>query len=205
MSKQKKIVVGDCFAYESINSILIASKQHPPHPIHGNDMWDCQFVSVDRQNRWEDVAWPMDYPPLPTLHLPIKGGWFDMILSGVKKEEYRDIEGAKGTFRNCPIIWGVSQKSAADMWVRSMPDQFGWVELSFKERMGGENQRPWKVLHLTAGYDPNGKRGLPSPQLWAHIEGISIGRGKEEWGAPTDRDVFIIHLGDVFHTKNCLK
>jgi len=43
--------------------------------------------------------------------------------------------------------------------------------------------------------------GHSKPQLWAHIEEITIGRGNPEWGAP-DRDVFIIKLGAVFHTKN---
>ena len=53
-----------------------------------------------------------------------------------------------------------------------------------------------KILHLTNGY------GHDKPQLWAHIESISIGRGNPEWGAPVDRDVFIIKIGEVFHTKN---
>lgn len=48
------------------------------------------------------------------LTLPIKKKWFDMILSGEKKEEYRSINDYYGTrFRNVwgyPAYWGEPHK-----------------------------------------------------------------------------------------------
>lgn len=121
--------------------------------------------------------------PLPTLHLPIGnsqkygGCWFDMILSGVKKEEYRECS-----------VFNRQRLCVSSVWM--MAEHSGIEVLSVDE------WKPFKVLHLTNGY------GHYKPQLWAHIESITIGRGNPEWGAPTDRDVFIIRIGDVFHSKN---
>lgn len=163
-----KIKIGDAIHYPSDNSFGV---WYPESPYIGNEF----------PPTWNER-------PIPTLHLPIGndakkygGCWFDMILSGVKKEEYREFKVfyAKRFCTEYPI----SQR----VW--------GWAldPLAPKESFKMVN---WKVLHLTNGY------GHDKPQLWAHIESITIGRGKPEWGAPTDRDVFIIKLGEVFHTKN---
>ncbi len=161
-----KIKIGDCFG-------------------NGPTPFVCEKV-MDSIN-WPLVEYegelimcnPDIYRPISTLHLPIGndakkygGAWFDMILSGVKKEEYREFKAFNGK-RLCET-W--------DSWI-------------FAENQGLKF-KPLKVIHLTNGY------GHDKPQLWAHIESITIGRGKPEWGAPTDRDVFIIKFGEVFHTKN---
>ena len=127
--------------------------------------------------------------PLPTLHLPIKGKWFDLIKSGEKKEEYRDIS----TFyreRLCPDSGHCMNDFGSPPIPVSVgsPDDNDIVFAVF-------SWRPFKVLHLTHGY------GHDKPQLWAHIEEITIGKGNPEWGAPAE-DVFILKLGEVFHTKN---
>lgn len=198
MSRAKKVVVGDCFK-------MYPNALHPNADAYIMVAIDEMYYGEERYiqslSGTHTTVCYTDADRLPTLHLPIKGEWFEKIECGEKKHEYREIEGARDTFRNCPIIWGVSAARAKEMFIDLLHNE----EFTFAEWMRDQNQRDWKVLHLTAGYDPNGKRGLPSPQLWVHIEGISIGRGNPEWGAPTDRDVFIIHLGDVFHTKNVLK
>lgn len=38
--------------------------------------------------------------------------------------------------------------------------------------------------------------GYTKKTITFKIDTITIGRGKPEWGAPTDRDVFIIKLGE---------
>lgn len=172
-----KIKIGDCAIDDDC---MIVAESEPQKIIMNADGDTIIGLKVWEANgdyiQWE--ASLFENAAIPTLHLPIGndakkygGAWFDMILSGVKKEEYREIS------------------------------QYNCTRLQVKN---GEYQRlarfdefkPWKVLHLTNGY------GDKNQQLWAHIEQLTIGRGNPEWGAPIDRDVFIIKLGEVFHTKN---
>ena len=173
----KKIKIGDCFVGE-YSPVLVVDGDHPfadkcflLSDLNGHS----QYMTEEelRKNQC-----------LPTLHLPIAnnakkygGCWFDMILSGVKKEEYRQCS-----------VFNRQRLCVSSVWMM--------VEHSGIDVLSVDEWKPFKVLHLTNGY------GHDKPQLWAHIESISIGRGNPEWGAPTDRDVFIIRLGDVFHTKN---
>lgn len=39
-------------------------------------------------------------------------------------------------------------------------------------------------------------KGYSNTTMVFQITGITIGRGRTEWGAPADRDVFIIKLGE---------
>ena len=175
-----KIKIGDCYRFA--NEILIVD--------HFDD--GIPYAIMDGNPEMVQVA---DIP-LRTLHLPIGndnkkygGAWFDMIRSGVKKEEYREFFGMdKGSPMNIKRLL----TDAGDDW-EWLIDAFRKFD---KKTLDFVEFKPWKVLHLTNGY------GHDKPQLWARIESITIGRGKPEWGAPTDRDVFIIKLGEVFHSKN---
>jgi len=171
----KKIKIGDCFKNMS-----------DPSDIGVFEFQETRFARLRRGEKlssFTETELMAFFIPLPTLHLPIGnsqkygGCWFDMILSGVKKEEYRE----------------VSKHYQSLFKIQFLQTTMGKDYYSHCDRF------PYKVLHLTKGY------GHDKPQLWAHIESISIGRGNPEWGAPTDRDVFIIRLGDVFHTKNLKK
>lgn len=93
----------------------------------------------------------------PVLILPIKKKWFDMILSGEKKEEYRDIK---------PYYTVRFQH----LWQGSLN--------------GGEATR--KVCFRN-GYSKN------SPSLIAKVS-LSIGTGKEEWGAEPGKKYYILHI-----------
>lgn len=185
----KKIKTGDCLVGDpGCRPLICTDSRHADGYIRVMDRDGEEFAMK------EDVC-----DVIPTLHLPIGndpkkygGAWFDLILKGIKKHEYREIEGTNHTFRNCPLIWGVSAECAMDVFDSARHGG----EISFAGWMNEQNKKPYKVLHLTNGY------GHDKPQLWVHIESITIGRGNPEWGAPTDRDVFIIRLGEVFHTKN---
>ncbi len=164
-----KIKIGDCFYPNSNSQDVMVSTHIDP----------IGYACLSKNGGMANQFYISKVVPVPTLHLPIGnnakkygGAWFDMILSGVKKEEYREFKAFNGK-RLCET-W--------DSWI-------------FAENQGLKF-KPLKVIHLTNGY------GHDKPQLWAHIESITIGRGKPEWGAPTDRDVFIIKFGEVFHTKN---
>ena len=168
-----KTKIGDCFRFA--NSMLVVDhfKEGIAYAIEDGNFEMIQAADI----------------PLPTLHLPIKGKWFDLIKSGEKKEEYRDIS----TFyreRLCPDSGHCMNDFGSPPIPVSVgsPDDNDIVFAVF-------SWRPFKVLHLTHGY------GHDKPQLWAHIEEITIGKGNPEWGAPAE-DVFIIRLGSVFHTKN---
>lgn len=82
------------------------------------------------------------------LDLPLKKEWFNMIESGEKHEEYREIK---------------------PYWVK---------------RLLGKNQHHFTHVRFRYGYT---KR-----TMLFRIENIYIGRGNPKWGAPTDKDVFII-------------
>ena len=98
---------------------------------------------------------------LKVLHLTLKKRWFNMIASGVKKEEYREIK---------------------DYWSRRLE------RLDDNDMIGGYNE--FDVVEFRNGYSKYAQ------SMMVECEGITIGRGKPEWGAP-DKPVFIIKLGRV--------
>ena len=94
------------------------------------------------------------------LILPIKKKWFDMILSGEKKEEYREIKPYYETrFRNA--------------WRGSL--------------IGGNAYR--KIMFRN-GYNKN------SPSFTAKCT-LSVGAGKEEWGAEKGKEYFILTVQEI--------
>ncbi len=189
----KKIKIGDCFEGDNMGDALVCyriTSELWPVVAYGQD----DFIMLN----------PKVFSPIPTLHLPIGndpkkygGCWFDLIRSGVKKEEYRDVKDSycrrfligkrELEFQSWEEMMGDMRNFTKNPRHESMAELFEYFDISFKD---------FKVLHLTNGYS------YERPQLWAHIESITIGRGNPEWGAPVDRDVFIIKLGAVFHTKN---
>lgn len=85
---------------------------------------------------------------MKTLHLILKGKWYDMIDRGEKKEEYREL---------------------TPYWMK---------------RIGSEHTHV--CFH----------KGYTDMTMTFAIEGKSYGYGNPDWGAPTDRPVFIIKLGE---------
>ena len=111
---------------------------------------------------------------MKTLHLPLKAKWYEMIESGVKTEEYREIK---------------------PYWIKRLCDN--WVGRDrFIDCMNNccinciqtklHNLYKYDVVKFSYGYT---KRTMTF-----EIESITIGKGKPEWGAPTE-EVFIIKLG----------
>jgi hypothetical protein len=117
---------------------------------------------------------------MKTLYLPLKAQWYEMIESGVKPEEYRGITAywIVRLFRHengCKIT-----KLTANFLAGNLEILKWWVEsgkLVFK---------PFDFVKFSYGYT---KRTMTY-----EIEGITIGKGKSEWGAPKE-DVFIIKIG----------
>lgn len=125
-----------------------------------------------------------------TLYLILKQLWFGMVSSGKKTEEYREIT----------PFW-VRRLLAEVEHVPFGEDIFHPVDLpkdctavipeNVKQLLlsGNLAARPFREVNFGHGYS-KGRSSVTLP-----IKGITIGRGRPEWGAPLDRDVFIIRLG----------
>ena len=96
---------------------------------------------------------------MKTLHLVLKHKWYDMIASGVKKEEYREIK---------------------PYWIGRL------IEQPMDEDSGHVFFRDYDCVCFHRGYTYT--------TITFTVSNIGIGTGNPEWGAPTDRPVFIIKL-----------
>ena len=96
------------------------------------------------------------------LDLPLKKEWYEMIESGIKDEEYRETK---------------------PYWTKRLT---GRIELLFSQRNGYSTINEKCFTHVRFRY------GYTKRTMLREIESITIGYGKPEWGAPTDRQVFII-------------
>lgn len=96
------------------------------------------------------------------LHLPLKAQWYDMQERGEKPEEYREI---------------------TPYWCKRF---LGFEAALFSYRYNYESCNVKNYTHVLFRY------GYTKRCFIHKIDSITIGRGNPEWGAPTDRDVFII-------------
>ena len=110
------------------------------------------------------------------LYLSLKAEWYDMIESGVKTEEYREIK---------------------DYWIKRICRHYDkrtphcdyGSYCVFAANIGKCKEVKTNYTHVCFSY------GYTKRRMTFEVENITIGRGKPEWGAPEDRDVFIIKLG----------
>lgn len=103
--------------------------------------------SHDYRSGWVEV-WLVE--PMYILDLVVTYKWYDMILSGEKREEYRDIQ-------------------------------------KWRRRIVG---KPYTHVRF--------RRGYTSTCQILRVDRITTGIGREDWGAPQDRKVFIIRLGERY-------
>lgn len=106
------------------------------------------------------------------LVLPIKKKWFDMILSGEKKEEYREIK---------------------PYYDSRLPKEFGM----FKEgnKLIKANTFPKTDLSTVEVKFVNGySRKSPS---FVALCSLRIGTGKQEWGAEPGVRYYVLHIKKV--------
>jgi hypothetical protein len=122
------------------------------------------------------------------LRLTLKKKWFDMIASGEKKEEYREIKQYWAT----RLLHGFSKSSIS----------FNFSELSKKyETMNGETlldaiKKDFTHIEFKNGYGKN------SPIMLVEFKGLRIGEAKPEWSDNWKGNVFIILLGEVLLSHN---
>lgn len=102
------------------------------------------------------------------LPLTIKKKWFNMILSGEKKEEYREIK---------------------PFYDSRFANTLGYPAEVIKEVFEHHKSEQFSVKFIN-GYS---KR---SPSFIADCR-LSIGTGKEEWGAEKDAVYYVIHIEKI--------
>jgi len=116
------------------------------------------------------------------LHLTLKKRWFDMILSGEKKEEYRELK---------------------PYWISRLVDE---ILSCHKDKFGAFYYKcgywimgtpvSYDLVRFKNGYSKN------SPEITLEINDIDVWTGKYEWGAEPSVPYFRIKLGKIIETKN---
>lgn len=113
------------------------------------------------------------------LTLPIKKKWFDMLLSGEKKQEYREVK---------PYYTSRFQKILSpDLAKKDGSESLLWMEAC---RAGQYAKTPFKVLFRN-GYS------AVSPSFVADVC-LSIGGGKESWGAEAGKDYYVLEIQKTY-------
>lgn len=125
------------------------------------------------------------------LYLPLKKEWYEMIESGVKTEEYREI---KPYWCN-RLLYGCSL-GIKEYWEEVLQRYREWVAEHGKRihsiTLSNCLIKDYGIrnyTHVVFSY------GYTKRRMKFEFKNMRIGYGKPEWGAPTDKEVFIIELG----------
>lgn len=108
------------------------------------------------------------------LHLILKKKWFDMIASGEKKEEYREVK----PYWVQRLTWHEFHK--CDL-----------LELLYREIESDVYRHDFDLVCFHNGYSKS------SPAMTFYFKGIYIGFAKPEWSDNWQGDVFVIKLGEI--------
>ena len=116
---------------------------------------------------------------MKTLTLSLKRKWFDMIKSGEKKEEYREIKTRYiEMFCEQLSIHGPNKYNNLDIGFHLLwPEELGYDRLVF-------------TLGYPKADDTERRLVFKNPR-------ISIGTGKPEWGAESGKQYFVITWEDA--------
>lgn len=113
------------------------------------------------------------------LTLPIKKKWFDMIVSGEKKEEYREIK---------------------PYYDSRFMNAFGFLlvggQMVYGEAAPEEIRKPWPVLVVFRnGYSKD------SPEVVCKCT-LQFGKGKPEWGTEPGKLYYVLKIEKVEEVRN---
>jgi hypothetical protein len=123
------------------------------------------------------------------IELNLRRKWFDMILSGVKKTEYRKIGLKKikdGTYDN--FITYLGKFDALDSGDGFDP----WVNIPYSNYVTSPEKC---VLLFCNGY------ATDRDYFYIEFKGLSIDSGKKEWGAISDTKYFCLELGEILEKR----
>lgn len=123
------------------------------------------------------------------LYLPIKKQWFDMIASGEKKEEYRDIT----SYWTKRLLYADDKKSKLnENDADDLSEALKYVMPNHWD-LPKEGIINYDKVIFSNGYGKN------VPKLEVEFKGLSIGSGRTEWGAIEDVGFFKIQLGEIIN------
>lgn len=127
-----------------------------------------------------------------TLHLTLKKRWFEMILRGEKKEEYREIKPywfMRLIYKPEKVMnyFGITEKPINQYCVDRI--------INHHAIMYGFN--PIDTIVFKQGYSKN------APMVEVECRGIEVERTKSEWCDEGEVKVFVLKLGDILFFKNC--
>ena len=116
------------------------------------------------------------------LDLPLKKKWYEMIESGIKKEEYREIKPywCNRLLFMYPFI--------TQYW-EGILERVKKGEIDFDEILLEHGTRHYTHVRFRYGYT---KR-----TMLFELKGITIGKGKTEWGAAADKDYYILTIKKI--------
>lgn len=120
------------------------------------------------------------------LHLTLKKKWFDMIASGEKKEEYREIK----LYWAVRLLYGFD-KTAVSFNLKDLSKPY---KTTSGETLFDAVKKSFDAIEFTNGYSSN------SPKVRVECTGIDFRPGKEEWGALPGVEYFVIKLGNIIKT-----
>ena len=123
---------------------------------------------------------------LRILDLSLTYHWYDMIASGVKKEEYRELK--EFYFKRLNMEWRLHLEQGCYK---------GCNAFSYDPAccVGCKEFKPYPYDAVRFHRGQGGKTSM-----LVECKGISIGYGEPEWGAPVDKPGFIISLGNIIRS-----
>lgn len=117
------------------------------------------------------------------LDLPLKKEWYNMIERGEKREEYRAIK---------------------QFWISRLCFSAKTLECRCKScEMCIKGFSPFWEFQIYPYTHVRFRYGYTKRTMLFKIDEITIGRGNLNWGAPTDKDVFIIKFHEYAVIPPC--
>lgn len=110
---------------------------------------------------------------MAVLHLTLKKKWFDMIASGEKKEEYREIK---------------------PYWIKRLLYSSFMLNAPIADRVLINGYEWHQPLPIDVIIFKNGYSG-GAPIMSIECKGIEVREGRTEWGAEPNKKYFVIKLG----------
>ena len=125
----------------------------------------------------------MEQERMRILDLSLTYHWYDMIASGEKKEEYRELK--EFYFKRLNTDWHLHLEQGCYK---------GCKDFTFDPKKCIRCQKFFDFPYDAVRFH-RGQGGKVS--MLVECKGIRIDYGKSEWGAPEDKPVFIISLGEI--------
>lgn len=132
---------------------------------------------------------------MKALHLNLKKKWYDLTISGTKKEEYRELTPywfARLIFQHKRVF----KFCTGYDWDEGMYVEDSVIQWICIEKRSFFEFKPFDKTIFSNGYAKN------RPQFEIDRIGISVGLGKQEWGAEKGKIYFIIQHGEIIKSNN---